>query len=30
MLKLIKVDVFYLDKLMNFVGELVINKGRFE
>jgi len=28
--KMIKVDVFHLDKLMNLVGELVINKGRLE
>lgn len=30
MSKLIKVDVSHLDKLMNLVGELVINKGRLE
>ncbi|ASJ02873.1 chemotaxis protein CheA [Thermococcus profundus] len=30
MSKLIKVDVAHLDKLMNLVGELVINKGRLE
>ncbi|EHR77516.1 histidine kinase [Thermococcus litoralis DSM 5473] len=28
--KMIRVDVFHLDKLMNLVGELVINKGRLE
>ncbi len=28
--KLIKVDVAHLDKLMNLVGELVINRGRLE
>ncbi|WP_056934007.1 chemotaxis protein CheW [Thermococcus barophilus] len=28
--KIIKVDVEHLDKLMNLVGELVINKGRLE
>lgn len=30
MSKLIKVDVAHLDKLMNLVGELVINRGRLE
>lgn len=30
MSKLIKVDVSHLDKLMNLVGELVINRGRLE
>jgi len=28
--KMIKIDVLYLDNLMNLVGELVINKGRLE